>query len=371
MILKNFFAKKPHLIAVRYGLFALVATMLSTSFSSCTSDDEDLQGNWVALSTLNGAKRMSATGTTVKIDGKEYGFVGTGIDSEGDRLVDFWKFDPSANTYGAWTQVADFPGLPRTNAVSFSIGGILYVGTGYTNEAGESGKDREYLKDFYKYDPAKNEWTAIADLPTSSGKGIRDCTAFVLGEKAYVGLGYDGTSEYKDFYVFNGKTEAWEGVNSAFPGKKLTGAASFVIDGVAYVGAGTSNTSAAEDFFSFDGKEWDKMHKLTTDDNDDYSKDDDYGNNITRNFTATFVMNGMGYFATSGSNSASQSVWEYNPKNDSWVEKTKFEGSTRMKAVGLTINGIGYVVTGGGSSSSVYDDVWRFEPSADQTNSDN
>ncbi|MFV0522241.1 MAG: Kelch repeat-containing protein [Mangrovibacterium sp.] len=371
MILKNFFSKRPHVFAVRYCALALAAISLSTSLVSCGDDDDDLLGNWVALSTMNGSKRTAATGTTVEIDGKEYGFVGTGMDSEEDRLVDFWRFDPSGDTYGTWIQIADFPGIARTEAVSFSINGILYVGTGFTDISGSDADENAYLKDFYKYDPATDTWTQIDDLPTNSGGGIKACTAFVLGDKAYVGLGADRDNEYKDFYVFNGATETWESSPlTGFPGDKLTGAASFVIGDIAYVGAGSTNGSSAKGFFSFDGTNWRKLHVLTTDDDDDYSKDDDYDYNIVRNYTATFVMDGKGYFATAGNNTTSSTVWEYRPESDKWVEKTEFEGSSRNHAVGLTINGVGYVTTGG-SSGSVFDDIWRFEPSADQSDSDN
>lgn len=371
MIFKNVFSKKPYAISVRYFAMALVAMSLSTSFVSCGEDDEDLLGNWVFLSTLNGPSRQLATGTTVTIDGVEYGFIGTGINSENDRLVDFWKFDPAADTYGAWSKIANFPGIARSHAVSFSINGILYVGTGYTDVAGTSQKETAWLNDFYKYDPATNTWTEIDPMPTASGEGVAGCTAFVLGDKAYVGLGYDRENEYKDFCVFNGTTGTWETeLQTGFPGKKVRGAASFVIDGVAYVGAGSSNGSHAKEFCSFDGTTWRKLHVLTTDDNDDFSKDDDYGTNILRSYTAAFVMGGKGYFATAGQGTVSKTVWEYTPNEDKWIEKTEFEGSSRMYAVGLTISGNGYVTTGG-NSSSVYDDIWRFEPNVDQSDSDN
>ncbi|MFV0365504.1 MAG: Kelch repeat-containing protein [Mangrovibacterium sp.] len=343
---------------------------------SCSDDDEDLLGNWVALSDMNGPKRTLATGTTVKIDGQEYGFVGLGRDGENDLLSDFWRFDPAADTYGSWAKVADFPGIARTHAVSFSLNGYLYVGTGYTDIAGESADKVLYLNDFFKYDPATDAWTEIDPMPTEgviSGDGLRACTAFVLGNKAYVGFGYDGINEYKDLYVFDGATETWEANTlTTFPGKKLTGAASFVIGNKAYVGAGSTNGShsSASGFYSFDGTSWTRLHVLTTDDNDDYSKDDDYGSNIIRSYTATFVMNGYGYFATGGQGTSGDTVWEYRPENDEWFEKTNFEGTSRYRAVGLTINGKGYVATGG-NSGSVFDDIWRFEPNADQSDSDN
>lgn len=369
MILKNFFSKKPHLVAARYAMLALAAISMSTGFVSCSDDDDDLLGNWVLLSTMNGSKRSQATGTTVEVGGVEYGFIGTGLDNDGDPLVDFWKYNPLLGGSGSWEPVADFPGIARWDATSFSLNGKLYVGAGYTDIAGQDAKTVEYLKDFYMYDPSTDQWTAIDDLPTSA-VGLRGCTSFVLDNKAFVCFGHDGKNEYKEIYVFDGATQSWAPNVTTFPGQKLKGAAAFVIDDLAYVGAGVSNGSYRKEFYSFDGENWTKLHALISDDNDDYSKDDDYDNNIVRSYTATFVMNGCGYFATATMGSASQSVWEYRPSDDRWVEKTSFEGASRNGAVGFTINGVGFVATGG-SSAAVYDDIWRFEPNADQSDSDN
>lgn len=57
----------------------------------------------------------------------------------------------------SWVKVADFPGQTgRSGAVAFVMGNKAYVGTGY------NGKDR--LKDFWEYDPATNSGTRKADF---------------------------------------------------------------------------------------------------------------------------------------------------------------------------------------------------------------
>ncbi len=364
------FFKKQNMF--RYFALAIVFLSFSVAVISCRSDDEELVGNWVYVNTMTGSPRGGATGTTVDVDGTEYGYVGLGMNKKGDYLTDFYSYDPTIGGSGVWDKKADFPGIGRTKAVSFSVNGELYVGSGYSGILGSDGDSIGCLKDFYKYTPSTDTWTQIDDLPLVEGEGISGATAFTLGTKGYVLCGADAEDNAsKYYYIYDSETGEWT-QGKDFPGNKLVGAASFVIGNKAYVGAGISNSSPQSGWYSFDGTTWVSLHSLKTNDSDDTSKDDDYGNNIVRGNTAAFVMNGKGYFATGASSSVASlsTVWEYNPTNDTWYERTGFEGSSRSYAVGLTINGQGYITTGS-SSASVFDDIWRFEPNATKDSNDN
>ena len=59
---------------------------------------------------------------------RDKGYIGTGQDLNGAWRKDFWEYDPAANT---WTQKADFGGTERRGALGFSIGNKGYIGTGY------------------------------------------------------------------------------------------------------------------------------------------------------------------------------------------------------------------------------------------------
>jgi len=63
------------------------------------------------------------------------------------------KSSSDTTLIGNWVKLSDFEGVPRSNAVGFSIGDKGYVGTGY------DGSKR--LKDFWEYDPVKNTWKQI------------------------------------------------------------------------------------------------------------------------------------------------------------------------------------------------------------------
>jgi N-acetylneuraminic acid mutarotase len=81
-----------------------------------------------------------------------------------------------------WTQKADFGGGSRLNAVSFSINGFGFVGTGTDTVAGL------YIhnKDFWKYDPVTDAWTQIADV---GNIGLSGTIGFSIGNYGYIGLG--------------------------------------------------------------------------------------------------------------------------------------------------------------------------------------
>jgi len=126
----------------------LVGTFLAVSCSN-DDDDDELIGNWVRVSDLDGKPRSNASAFVVS--GK--GYITGGYDGE-FYYNDLWSYDPNVN---AWTQKADFPGSKRSSAVGFATNSYGYVGTGY------DGLNK--LKDFYKYDPSSNSWTQIEDFP--------------------------------------------------------------------------------------------------------------------------------------------------------------------------------------------------------------
>ena len=66
----------------------------------------------------------------------EFGFCGTGFDGN-NYLNDFYKFDPVANVWTKTTSV--FPGTKRSEAVAFAIGNRGYIGTGFDGTDGLAG----------------------------------------------------------------------------------------------------------------------------------------------------------------------------------------------------------------------------------------
>lgn len=98
---------------VKIWIKALVLILAVPFFNSCGSSDEDLIGNWVGLSDFDGIPRTDAVGFSIG----NKGYIGTGYDGD-ERRVDFWEYDITRNT---WTQKADLPGVARNGAIGFGI----------------------------------------------------------------------------------------------------------------------------------------------------------------------------------------------------------------------------------------------------------
>lgn len=311
----------------------------------CNSDDVDPNniGNWYkkTVTDFEGVGRRSAVGFAIG----NFGYVGTGYSSAGDRLKDFWKYDPSIR---AWTAVADFGGSARNDAVAFVIGTKGYVGTGY---------DNAYKKDFFEYDTDLNTWTQIEDFggAITSATARQYASAFAVNGKGYVGLGYDDNFK-QDFYEYDPATTHWRQVMS-FPGGKRRGATGFAIGSTGYIGFGYTNSGTnAEDLYQFEPTanngtgEWIEKEPL-----EDYP----------RAFATPLIIDNKAYIV--GGVSASD-VWEYNPTSDTWQQKTSFEGGARSYPVGFVIGNRGYYGTG--ISGTALDDFWGFDPAASQEDDD-
>jgi N-acetylneuraminic acid mutarotase len=321
---------------------AIIALSLVLFVSCDDTEEEDLAGNWSELSDFDGHPRSDAVGFAIG----DKGYIGTGYDGE-SRLKDFWEYDSDMNY---WTQKADLPGVARNGAVGFGIGNKGYIGTGYDGD--------NKLADFWEYDVAANTWMRKADFAGTARYGA---VAFAIGDKGYIGTGYDG-NYLKDFYAYSPSANSWEKIVS-IGGSKRRDAASFVINGKGYVMTGLDNGSYENDVWEYDPSNglWAEKRKITNVSDDDY--DDDY-TSITRINGVGIAFGGKGYLVCGTSSSMLQNTWEYNPATDLWAERTSFEGSERTEAVGFGIGQYGYITTGR-NSSYYFDDIWRFDPKAD------
>ncbi len=311
--------------------FTLVSLLL---FSACSddSDDEDL-GNWVNRSVFDGSPRSSISGFVID----NVGYMGVGYDGD-DYLNSFWSYDMEGDY---WSQKANFPGTPRNAAVGFEVDGKGYIGSGY------DGVDE--LNDFYSYDPSSNSWTQIASL---SNTKRRSAVAFGANGYGYFGTGYDGENDRKDFWKYDPASDTWTELQG-FGGNKRRSATTFMINGTVYLGTGVSNGIYLDDFWAFDASSETWTKKLDLDEEDDYA--------IARSNAVGFELNGYGYVACGESNGATNTVWEYDPSSDTWVQKTSFEGSTRQDAIAFSNSSRAFV--GLGRTGTLYlDDLDEFFP---------
>lgn len=328
-------------------VLAAVVTPFLFVIHSCSksSDDSssDILGDWSRASDFEGVARTEAISFT--IDNTAY--VGSGYDGT-DRLSSYWALDPAT---GTWTQKADMPGVARSSAAAFAVNGKGYVGTGY------DGLDK--LRDFYEYDPSADVWTRKADLPAAARY---EATGFAIGDKGYITCGFDG-NYLKDLWQYDPVNDQWV-QKASVGGTKRSAAQAFVINDQAYVVGGINNGDYPTDFWKYDAStnSWTQLRAVSNISSDEY--DDEYSD-IARSNGSTFVMNNKGFLICGDKSGVLSTVWQYNPTGDTWEKKTALEATARSGAIGFTVGGSGYITTGNNSSYR-FDDLWKFNPDAEQ-----
>jgi N-acetylneuraminic acid mutarotase len=334
---------------------SMLLLMLTFLFAGCAKDstdddDDDLIGNWKRRGEFDGIGRTEAI--TFTIGTKVY--VGGGYDGT-DRLNDFWEYNQTTSN---WVRIADFPGVARNSAVAFSANGKGYVGTGIDDNSVK-------LKDFWEYTPATNTWVRKADF---AGTARYNAVGFSINDKGYIATGYDG-NYLKDLWEYNASSNTWT-QKTSLTGSKRSDAVVFVHNSKAYIVSGLNNGSYLNDFWMYDpsSNNWTEKRKIN--DATDESFDDDYDDNIRRSNASAIVMNDMAYLTCGYRSGVLNTTWRYNIIDDTWVQKTAFEGLGREGCLGFSLNNRGYILTGSNSSNR-FDDLWEFFPDAEKDDNDN
>jgi len=169
------------------------------------------------------------------INGK--GYIGTGSDTS-SCSKNFWEYDPLINT---WNQKTNFGGNGKYSATGFNIGSKGYIGTG-VDQYGVNGVS----KDFWEYDPITDIWTQKADF---AGIGRNAASSFSIGSKGYIGLGLNGVL-LNDFWEYDQLSNTWT-EKADFPGTKRYQAVGFSINGKGYFGTGWATDGLKNDFWEY------------------------------------------------------------------------------------------------------------------------
>lgn len=146
-----------------------------TAENTIWSDNVSVISSWVKMFDFPGEGRYKAG--CFSLGGMIYVCNGT---NTGTVFKDLWKLDP---TTGNWSRMADVPGAGRVYPIAISGESSGYVGSGYS--ADNSSKSQFY--DFYKYNPTANTWTALPVYPDNILDFFVGYSATVNG-RAFAGL---------------------------------------------------------------------------------------------------------------------------------------------------------------------------------------
>ena len=236
----------------------------------------------------------------------------------------------SLSQCAGWTQKANFLGVGRLGAVGFSIGDKGYVGTGY---------DGSMQGDFWEYDPLADTWTQKADF---GGSPRWKAMGFSVGNKGYLGL---GSPQMQDIWEYDPIGNTWVQKGN-FGGVGREHPIGFSIGNKGYAGLG-ANSGELQDFWEYE--------PLT----DTWTQIADYGGSARRG-TSVFVIGGKAYVGTGYDGSYINDCWSYDTLSNVWSQIPDFPGSVRWFAIGFSVNGLGYLGTG--YSGGEFKDFWEYNP---------
>jgi N-acetylneuraminic acid mutarotase len=157
-----------------------------------------LQDFWEYNPTTNTWTQKANLGSGEKAQGftfatAEKGYIGAGYTQGATAMNDLWEYTPDTNT---WTRKADFLGLSRFGFASFAISNKGYVCLG---GAPGNGEELIYQREIWEYDTTNNTWLRKTDFPNI---GRSDVFGFAIGNKGYLGGGFNGNNYYRDFFEF-------------------------------------------------------------------------------------------------------------------------------------------------------------------------
>lgn len=231
-----------------------------------------------------------------------------------------------------------------------SMGGAVTA----NNNAFVLAPSREILNSTYylwSFDAQNMSWTK-KDLPfnigTNESGGVLESNGIYL----YLYLPNSGN----DFWEYDPNTDVWT-KKTSFIGNRRAGATHFTINGDVYIGLG-------KDFIPYIPISYKDLYKYDTS-NDSWTQLSDvpfgpYEQN-GRVYTASFVIQGIGYFTGGALTTGDTDCWSYNPASDVWARIAVFE-TPRLYTSAFSLNGLGYVSGGTSVGGSNRKDCWTYNP---------
>lgn len=208
---------------------------------------------------------------------------------------------------------------------------------------------------FASYGQTGNTWNKKASF---GGLKREKAVAFSIDSYGYVCSGIDTAENvHNDLWQYDPELDTWTQLAS-LPGVARKNAISFTINGKGYVGTGFDNDTAAignklKDFWEYnplDNTWLEKAHYP--------------GGGDTGIYQATaFSVLGKGYVSCGkiGPDAYISETWEYDPSSDAWIERTPFPGGDRYQLTSFVLEGKAFV--GLGTDHDVFrKDIWQYDP---------
>jgi len=175
---------------------------------------------------------------------------------------------------------------------------------------------------------------------------------FAIGGKGYVGAGYNGAN-LNSVWEYNPALDSWTQKTSLPVAARWV--TSFVIGTDGYVFGGITSSGHSNSLYKYNtlNNTWTTMASLPS---------------TGRYGVSGFALNGYGYIVGGNEGSASgpvnKELWQYNPANNSWIQKAQLPvANGRYGISSFTLNGKGYSGFGYNPSGSgvAYSDFYEYD----------
>lgn len=220
---------------------------MAVLLAACHSEGPERKG---VLETCEPMPSPRAGATAFVMDDAAYLFAGR--DSVGMLLNDLWRYDAATDS---WESLGTTPLKARVNATACVTDDKVYLGLGFN---GKHGQDSSYLRDWWEYIPATNQWTQLADYPNYY---TDDATAFAGEGELYVGFGFCWNYR-RDMFRYDIATNNWDSidVHVSFLGypKRSFGGTGCTCQGRHFMGTGYFEHSLSWWAELVDGTHWQK-----------------------------------------------------------------------------------------------------------------
>jgi len=302
----------------------VLSTLIGDAEYTSSVEFLPIQGKWEQVADFPGVARNLAISFTIN----DKGYVGLGFGNN-QYLRDMWQYDPSNDS---WRQLNDFPmEINSTFYVSFSIDGVGYVGI--SDEGNE----------FWQYDAADDLWLRVTDFP-SKGVGFY-MNSFVIQGKAYVGRGLAGNTEV-EFWVYDPMNDFWE-LKTTFPSEWPASSLHVSSETAGYMALGLSSKDIWK--YSPSNNVWEQ-------------KGDFPVVNSNNGKSTAFHINGVIYAGITSdfpNDGWDTNFWQYDEVLDNWKQLSNFPFNPEGGGINMVINGNGYIGLGGNDSTN---DIYKFSP---------
>lgn len=249
---------------------------------------------------------------------------------------------------GNWTQICDFPGVPRAFAAAFSIGSTGFVAGGRQADAPLYG----YLKDFFAYDQSLDSWIQLPDLPVP----LSDACAFSIGNKGYIVGGQNEGGYHTTMFIWDNTTHLWTETNPLPTGLNRIRGNGFTIGNYGYITSGIDQNGSAllRDLWQYNPQNGQWLRKA----------DNPWS---TRYDAACFVIHDKGYLmgGVDGNSQILSDLCRYNSQSDTWTWAEAFPDQPRTGMQGFGLGSFGYITGGNSVTDSPTMLNWQYNSSLD------